>query len=598
MIPDKIIDEIRERTDIVEVIGSVLDLKRAGRNLKTLCPFHGERTPSFMVNPERQIYHCFGCGKGGNVFGFLMEFEGIGFVEAVRKLAAPLGIEVERYITGSEDASRLDPYYSAMRFALDYFSRSLAGGDSAARRAREYLEGRGFSAAAIEQFAIGFAPPNWEGLYRAASGKGFSREILLECGLIMRSRGGAGYRDYFRQRIIFPIHNLSGRTVGFAGRVLDNSEPKYLNSMENPVYSKGKILYGLHQSRDEIRKSKNAIIVEGYIDHLMLWSNGVANVCAVCGTSLTEDQARLLARYAKRIYIINDGDRAGVRAAVRAADQLLVQGLEAFMVVLPDNEDPDSYVRTRGVEALNGLLRSAPDYFSYLRAEAGKGRSTAARRRQVVEHLLGTVSRVDDAVRQEILLQELAGLFEIPLETLRIGLRGNRPVRRAAGKPSARPVESKHERIQKEMFRIGLSSRETADLIIANTIEEDLEGEQYRLFFRAFKASFEAGIDPAGPRFGASISDPALAALAAEIALMDPPPGPPREVLRGILLWVKKASLRKEMAAMKERIRQLQAGGGAGTGGEEIAIAEAYRQVARELGRLELKEESEPDGSR
>ena len=599
MIPQNVIDEIRDRTDIVDVIGGFLDLKRAGRNLKTLCPFHGEKTPSFMVNPERQIYHCFGCGKGGNVFSFLMEYEGVGFVEAVRKLAGPLGIDVDQYLTGTEDKSRLDPYYRAMEFATRYFKEALTADDPATKTANEYLDRRGFPRDIIEQFSIGFAPPSWEGLYREATEKGLSREILLESGLIMRSRGGSGYRDYFRNRVIFPISNLAGRVVGFAGRVLDDSEPKYLNSMENPVYSKGKILYGLDQARDSIRTSKTAIIVEGYIDHLMLFSRGITNVAAVCGTALTEDQARLLARYAKRVYIINDGDRAGIRAAVRAADQLVLQALETYVVVLPENEDPDSYIRKEGVDALGELMRSAPDYFTYLREEAGKGRSTASRRRQVVEHLLATISRVDDAVRREILLQELSGHFELPVETLRTGLTQARPTRRAPEEPprAARQPGGKRERIQKEMFRLGLAGRDLAGLIVDNIIEEDLEGEEFRLFHRALREAHEAGEDPAGAKFAASISDPALAGLASEIALMDQPPGPPGEVLRDMLLWVKKASLKGEMRAMKERIGQLREQSPGETTAEEIGIAEAYRQCARELGKLEIREDSRLDGS-
>ncbi|MDD3643652.1 MAG: DNA primase [Candidatus Krumholzibacteria bacterium] len=599
MIPQTVIDDIRDRTDIVDVIGGVLDLKRAGRSLKALCPFHGEKTPSFMVNPERQIYHCFGCGKGGNVFSFLMEYEGVGFVEAVRKLAAPLGINVDQYLTGTEDTSRLDPYYRAMEFATKYFREALKAGDPAARTANEYLDRRGFPREVIDEFSIGFAPPAWEGLYRAATEKGLPREILLESGLVMRSRGGSGYRDYFRNRVIFPISSLAGRVVGFAGRVMDDSEPKYLNSMENPVYSKGKILYGLDKARDSIRTSKTAIIVEGYIDHLMLWSKGITNVTAVCGTALTEEQARLLARYAKRVYIINDGDRAGIRAAVRAADQLIVQALETYVVVLPENEDPDSYIRKEGVEALRELMRDAPDYFTYLREEAGKGRAVASRRRQVVEHLLGSISRVDDAVRREILLQELSGHFEIPVETLRTGLTAARPARRAHDGPdrAARAPGGKRERIQKEMFRLGLLGRDMAALIVENIIEEDLEGEPFRLFHRVFREAFEAGEDPAGAKFAASISDPGLAGLASEIALMDPPPGPPGEVLRDMLLWVKKASLKSEMEAVRERIRQLHAESPGETTDEEIGIAEAYRQIARELGKLEIREDSRLDGS-
>ncbi len=588
MIPENVIDDIRERTDIVELIGGVLDLKRAGRNFKTNCPFHGEKTPSFMVSPEKQIYHCFGCGKGGNVYSFLMEYEGVGFVEAVKELAGPLNVDIDRYLTGSEDRSRFDPYYHAMEFAQSHFRTGLAESGEAT----EYLERRGFGKELIETYRIGFAGPSWESLYKAGTEAGIKKDTLLEMGLIMRSRGSTGYRDYFRNRIMFPIRNLPGRVVGFAGRVMDDSEPKYLNSMENPIYHKGKILYGLDQTKDDIRKSRTALIVEGYVDHLMLWQSGITNISAVCGTSLTEDQARLLARYAKRIYIINDGDRAGVRAAVRAADQLVVEGLDTSIVVLPEKEDPDSFIRKEGVEALQKLMSSAPDYFDYLHGEAKKGTRTASRTRQVVEHLLATVSRVEDGVRREILLQEVSGLFEIPVDTLRSSLKPGKKRKSPVEQP-VRHTVTKREENQKVMFRIALTGASLAALVTDNMIEEDLEGEKYRKLLGALKEAVDKDVDPAGPKFAGSISDPELSALVAEIVLAEQPPGPAREILHDTVLWIKKAALKSEMAEMKERLRQLEEEGSDETSSERIGIVSSYIQIERELGKLEIKEDSQ-----
>jgi DNA primase len=588
MIPDNVIDDIRERTDIVDVIGGVLDLKRAGRNFKALCPFHGEKTPSFMVSPDKQIYHCFGCGKGGNVYSFLMEYEGVGFVEAVKELAGPLNVDVGRYLTGSEDRSRFDPYYRAMEFAQLHFRKGLEESSEAS----EYLDRRGFGSELVEKYRIGFAGPSWESLYKAASETDIKKDTLLEMGLIMRSRGSTGYRDYFRNRIMFPIHSLPGRVVGFAGRVLDSSEPKYLNSMDNPIYHKGKILYGLNQTKDDIRKSRTAVIVEGYVDHLMLWDSGITNICAVCGTSLTEDQARLLARYAKRIYIINDGDRAGVRAAVRAADQLVIEGLDTSIVVLPEKEDPDSFIRKEGVEALRELMSSAPDYFNYLHGEVRKGSRTAARKQQVVEHLLATVSRVEDGVRREILLQEVSSLFEIPVATLKSSLKPGKR-RKSPAEGPVRHTVTKREENQKVMFRIALTSADLAAMVADNLIEEDLEGESYRKLLKALKEAIENGVDPAGPRFIGSISDPELSTLAAEITLAEPPPGPAHEILHDTLLWIKKAALKVEMAEMKERLTQLEEEGSDETSSERMGIVSAYIEIERELGKLEIKEDSQ-----
>ncbi len=596
MIPDSIINDIRERTDIVEVIGSVLDLKRSGRNFKALCPFHGEKTPSFMISPDKQIFHCFGCGKGGNAFNFIMEYEGVSFVGAVRKLASELGVDVEKFIQGGEDKQKLDPYYEAMEYAGEFYRKILRDSPDAGK-AREYLKNRGIGGEIIDRLAIGFAPSGWDVFYRSAISAGISREILLELNLAHRSRGGSGFRDYFRNRIIFPISSISNRMVAMAGRVMDGSEPKYLNSPESPIYSKSRILYGLNQSRDEIRKARSAVIVEGYIDYLMLVVNGIENVAAVCGTSLTEEQSKLLARYTKHVYIVNDGDRAGIKAAVRAADRFLVDNFDIQIVVLPDGEDPDSLVRKRGADALRGLMRSAPDYFSYLKGEAEKGPRTAYRRSQVIAHLLESVSRIGDAVARDVLLQEISGLFDIPADVLRAGLKSGNKRSSAKGERD-RPVRSKREQIQKELLRLALEETDYARTILENLMEEDFEGELFRKYYKALDLALKKNIDIRSPDFIGAITDPELSKLASEIALMDRQPGPVLEMLDDTLVWVKKAALRGEMAEMRKRIGELQQQNDGKGSTEELEIAEAYRKIAREYKKLGIKEDDRSDGSR
>jgi len=596
MIPDSMINDIRERTDIVEVIGSVLDLKRSGRNFKALCPFHGEKTPSFMISPDKQIFHCFGCGKGGNVFNFVMDYEGVSFVGAVRKLASELGVDVEKYIQGGEDKQKLDPYYEAMEYAAGYYRKILKESPDAGK-AREYLENRGLNRGIADRFTIGFAPSGWDLFYRAATEAGLSREILLELNLVQKSRSGSGFRDYFKNRIIFPISSISNRIVAFGGRVMDGSEPKYLNSTESPIYSKSRILYGLNHSRDEIRKVKSAIIVEGYIDYLTLVGNGIENVAAVCGTSLTEDQSKLLARYTKHVYIVNDGDRAGVRAAIRAADQFLVDNFDIQIVVLPEGEDPDSLVRKKGADALRGLMRSAPDYFKYLKGEAEKGPRTAYRRSQVVSHLLGSVSRIGDAVTRDLLLQEISGLFDIPSNVLRSGLKTGEK-RSPAKVEHERPARGKREQIQKELLRFAVEKKEYAGMVVANLMEEDFEGELFRKYYKALDLALKKNIDIQSPDFVGTIKDPELSELASEIALMDIPPGPVPEMLNDTLVWIRKASLRGEMAEMRKRIGELQSRGDGKGSAEELEIAEAYRKIAREYKKLGIKEDDRSDGSR
>ncbi|MBD3178588.1 MAG: toprim domain-containing protein, partial [Candidatus Latescibacteria bacterium] len=491
-----------------------------------------------------------------------------------------------KYLGRGGSRKKLDPFYHAMEFAGNFYGRNLQ--DSKLRKnAIGYLKKRGLDKETIEYFRLGLAPPGWDNLYRAATENGIDRETMLKLKLVLRSRGGSGYRDYFRNRLIFPIFNITGRMVGLAGRVLDSSEPKYLNTVESPIYSKGRILYGLNFCRDNIRKSKSAILVEGYMDLIMLWKAGFRNVCAVCGTSFTPDQSRLLARYAKRVYIINDGDRAGVKAAVRAADQLLIEGLEPRIVVLPEGEDPDSFVRNRGSAALKELIRSSSDYFRYLRTVAGEGEENRFRRGQVIKHLIGTVSGIENSVDRDLCLQDISELFDIPVKNLREQLKKGRGRRKQEQlHTTSREKAGDNEKL---LFRLGLEKEEFAEKILENLLEDDLEGELLRKYFHIFKEAVEEGMDVRNAEFFGRISDSEVAELATEIAFMDLPPGPGGRLLNDTLLWIKRNALRKEMEMMKERIESLRSDPDGGSSGEEIEIAEAYRRVASELKNLGLQ---------
>jgi DNA primase len=580
MIPQKVIEEIRERTDIVRLVGSYLDLKKTGRNYKALCPFHAEKTPSFIVNPDKQIYHCFGCGKGGNAFHFLMEYEGVGFIEAAERLAKDAGIDIARYAAGGDRREKLEPYYRAMEFAARFYQRML-GEAQGADAAGSYLDRRGLDSQIREEFSLGFAPSAWDSLYRAAADAGIARDTMLELNLIMKSRGGSGYRDYFRNRIMFPLESLSNRFVGLAGRVLDDSEPKYLNTMESLIYYKGKMLYGLNHSKESIRKSGVALIVEGYMDYLMLWNKGLRNVCAVCGTSFTQDQGRLLARYANHVYIINDGDRAGIRASVRAADALLTVGLDSNIVVLPEGEDPDSFVRKKGAEELRNCMRSAPNYFTFLKEEALSGNRTTYRKNQVIMHLLETLSSISEPVRRELYLQEVAKLFDVQVDTLRSGLKSRGREERFPEKlPEAESLRIKH---QKLLFRLGIEDERYARMILDNLDIGDLEGTLFMEYYKALDAALRSRVDIRSSAFTGAIEDVELGKLASEIALLDLPPGPQEHVLTDTLAWLKREALKEELDLMKKRIRILETEQGARADKEIREITKAYRELSRKL---------------
>ena len=330
------------------------------------------------------------------------------------------------------------------------------------------------------------------------------------------------------------------------------------------------------------------------MDYLMLWKKEIRNICAVCGTSLTEEQSRLLARYANRVYIINDGDRAGIRAAVRASDQLLIQGLEARIVVLPEGEDPDSFVRKLGADALHELMRSAPHYFNYLKGEAEKGSGTANRKNQVIQHLLGSVSRVSDAVKKDLYIQEISGLFNVPVETLRTNLK--RPAAPSREEPPSRPDGDRRRKYQKFLFRLGLERDEYARKIVGSLSEEDFDGPPFRRMYKALGEALERDADFERLDLTGAEEDTELSKLFSEIALMDPPPGRAEDFITDTVLWLKRMSLKDELDLMKKRLKELRSKKGDNT--EELEIAEAYRKISRELKKMGIKEDNRIDGSR
>jgi len=333
---DDLKERIRAAVDIVTVIGERIPLKKAGRNFVARCPFHQEKTPSFNVNPERQIYHCFGCGAGGDVFSFLMEHDKVSFPEALRTLAAKAGIALpdRQSARARTNEQARDIYYRANALAREYFIAAL-NDPAKGEAARRYLERRGLTKETIATFGLGFAPDAWDGFMSYARPKGLSYEVLANAGLLVQNEQGRFY-DRFRGRVMFPVVNDSGRTVAFGARTLDPAgEPKYLNSSESPVYQKGRILYGLYHARDAIRQENSVLIVEGYMDVLQLMQAGIRNVVATCGTALTREHGAILRRYADRIILLFDGDEAGIRAASRAGDVLLEAGIEGHVALLP-----------------------------------------------------------------------------------------------------------------------------------------------------------------------------------------------------------------------------------------------------------------------
>ncbi len=416
------INEVREQTDIVELISQYVSLKRSGANHTGLCPFHAEKSPSFSVNSARQFFHCFGCGVGGDVFSFLMKIEGLAFPDAVRRLAKQVGVELEERSFSPEEELRerqRERLYRVNEVAAAYFHQLLME-DPLGEPARKYMKIRGYGRKAAGEYRVGFALDSWEGLKKHLEEQGLAADDARTLGLIRPGKQGRGDYDLFRGRLIFPVYDLSGRIVAFAGRVLDDGKPKYINSPESPIYHKGRVLFGLYQARQAMRQSGEVLLVEGYFDQLALYRAGFPQVVATCGTALTSDHARLLKRYVQRVVLLFDQDPAGKKATFKAMTVLQEEGVPASVIELPRGDDPDSFIQRYGADAFRDRLekaRSAMDLFiDDVLAEAGNGIEQKVRAaEQIVEQISGLSSELE----QDLYLKDLAQRSDIDLEQLK-----------------------------------------------------------------------------------------------------------------------------------------------------------------------------------
>jgi DNA primase len=431
-LPPDLIDRIRDSTDIVDLISGYVQLERKGGNWFGLCPFHGEKTGSFSVHPGKGIFHCFGCGVGGNVFTFLQLHDKLSFTEAARELARRAGIPLpEEAVAGERVEGAYDALYAANEYAAQWFSQHLMKSKGPEFDAvREYLKGRKVTAGLAKTFRLGYSPDRWDGLTTQArklpkNGLGLPHggatlRDFIQAGLVI-SKEGREY-DRFRGRLMFPVLNLSGRVVAFGGRTLkaDEEGAKYVNSPETPIYHKGGVLYGLHQAREQIRRRGECLVVEGYMDLMRLVEGGFAHAVASSGTALTSEQASILRRLCRQVVLIFDGDAAGSHATVRGGDVLLAAGLEVRVVGLPSGHDPDSFIRDNGPGAFGELLDKAQDAFTYrIELYRKQGRLTEApQRTAVARELLDSLMAVPDPIRQELAAQEAARGIGLSVETM------------------------------------------------------------------------------------------------------------------------------------------------------------------------------------
>ena len=423
MISKSTVDLVFETARLEEVIGDFVQLKKSGSNFKGLSPFSNEKTPSFMVSPAKQIWKDFSSGKGGNVVSFLMEHEHFTFPEAIKFLAKKYNIEVEETQQTNEQkeaASLRESMYAVTDYAQSFFSKMLSQSQEGINIGLAYFQERGFTAESIDRFHLGYSPDQWDALTMSALNAGFQEEFLISSGLTIQK--GEKQFDRFKGRVMFPIHSMSGRVMGFGGRILkqDKQAAKYVNSPESEVYQKSKVLYGLYQAKQHIAKQSNCYLVEGYTDVIQMHQAGIQNVVSSSGTALTSDQVRLIRRLTDTITLLFDGDAAGLRAAMRGVDIILEAGMQVSICTFPEGEDPDSFVRNHQLTEVKEFLKKNTVDFIQFKAKllAKEGKNKPIRKAETIREIVQSISIIPDAIRREVYVQSCASLMNISEDVL------------------------------------------------------------------------------------------------------------------------------------------------------------------------------------
>jgi DNA primase len=484
MISPETIQQIQRHIDIVDIVGSFVKLKKRGTNYLGLCPFHNEKTPSFTVSPTKEIYKCFGCGRSGNAIGFLMEHEKYSFVEAIRWLAQKYGIEIEETEASPETAIQrqvAESLYIVNNFAQQYFSETLFDTEEGQDIGLSYFKERGFTEDTIRKFQLGYCLDTWDTFAGNALKKGYNAEYLQKAGLIiLRNERPI---DNYRGRVIFPIHNQSGKVAGFGARILKKNDkaPKYINTPENEIYVKSRILYGTYFARHAIDKEDECLLVEGYTDVISLHQAGLENVVASSGTSLTQDQLRLIRKYTNNLTIIYDGDPAGVKAALRGLDMALEESLNVQLVLLPEGEDPDSYVQKVGAEAFKEFIRVNKKDFVLFKlqvslSDVGKDPHKKSALVNDIAETLARINKAEDFTRQQDYIRECSRMLQIDEQGLTILV--NKYIRQQIEKRSFRQddaIAAEVRHLEKEALPEGQARSPEQDDAIELLLDKELQ---------------------------------------------------------------------------------------------------------------------------
>jgi len=572
LFPQQFLDDLRMQADIVRVVMDKVPLKRSGASYKGLCPFHGEKTPSFNVNPSRGIFHCFGCGVGGDVFKFVELYEKVSFPEAVRLLAARVGMPVPEMDEGRDpaaDAER-ETLLKIHEIAAAYFREQLAAGGGA--RARRLLEDRGFTRATIDALGLGFAGPGRDALRSYLRDKGFDGSILVKSGLVVEREGGQT-GDRFRNRLMIPICRESGSVVAFGGRAMEaGQQPKYLNSPETAIYSKGRTLYGLHLTKTAIRRLGYAVLVEGYFDLAQAYQAGVQPLVASCGTALTPAQARTLRRLAAKVVLSYDPDAAGQSAAERSSELLVTEGFQVNVAMLPAGQDPDTFIRTFGRDAYVEKLRTSRPYLEYLldRAAQEHDLGSESGRRAFLGRMLGVAARIPDAAARDQFADRLAHKARITEDVVRGEIRKAAAQRRTDWAPPGLARAGEMKPAETGLLWALTHEPEAAAAALAGLDAEDLEGLRTAPILLAAQG-LAAGSPEHLPQTLAERLNGEEADLVSEIGQVPTRPAPAEACAQAL----KRLRYERDRAAVQREIDRLQE---AGQGGDDARIDALWRQ--------------------
>ena len=566
------IDDLKNRADLVRIIEPYTPLKKKGANWMGCCPFHQEKTPSFSVNPSKGFYKCFGCSKGGNCFTFVMEIEGLNFPEAIKRVAEISGVSLPAPVDDKnyqqnkvkKEARKkiADEVIELNRYALEFWENHLQENNSDAKAAREYLEKRGISVETQKTFHIGFAPDSWDAVMSLLKAKGADEKLIEASGLVSINEEKGRVYDRFRGRIMFPVLDIKGNPVAFGARILAQGEPKYLNSPETPAYIKGEHLYGFFQNKEKIRQKKSAILVEGYLDLIALYQFGIRTCVASLGTAFTEQQAKLISRTARKVVLNYDGDKAGIKAARRAIETLLAQDVELEVLILPDGQDPDDFIRANGFEAYkNQYKKNVLSFLQFVLEDAERTHklSSPKEKAEAIADLLPVLSAIKNPVSKRDAFDQTMSFLRVEDQILKRDLwktvkLGTKFEAQTVRQQVARATQARMTEAEHILLELLIYDEELREIILPQLEETDYESLATAEIFRSLLALREIGSKVTSENLLELVSDDVAASDFVAVLLMSEAARQPDEAIDDVLQKAEKNVIALRKMAINEKI--------------------------------------------